>query len=315
MKSAFVGALRLAVGLGALWFLLSRIEGDAAWSTFLAADARWLGAALLAQVGSKMCWVLRWDRLLAAARQRRSPLELLRLILLGLFFNNFLPTSVGGDVVRGVELARGGVPKALAATTVVADRLVGLVALALLAVLGGAAGYWLMPGQGPWVASVAFALFVATAITVVTRPQLLDRLGRISGSGPIVTKGKKVVESMSFVSGQRSAVLTALTFSLGLAACSALYHWSVARAVGIDVPVMSWFVIVPAVMLFAALPISLNGLGVRELGFVGFLGTQGVPDERATVFALLAFVGTLGFAVAGGVLFLAGDRSKVGGEA
>jgi hypothetical protein len=74
------------------------------------------------------------------------------------------------------------------------------------------------------------------------------------------------------------------------------------------VPVLAWFVIVPAVMLFAALPVTLNGLGVRELGFVGFLGAQGVPDARATVFALLAFVGTLGFAVAGGVLFLLGDR-------
>ena len=97
--------------------------------------------------------------------------------------------------------------------------------------------------------------------------------------------------------------------SLALAVCSALYHWSVGRAVGIEVPLAAWFVIVPTVMLFAALPITLNGLGVRELGFVGLLGAQGIESSTATVFALLAFVGTLGFAFAGGILFLTGRRT------
>jgi len=113
--------------------------------------------------------------------------------------------------------------------------------------------------------------------------------------------------------------LQALAFSLGLSVCSALYHWSIARALGIPVPLAAYFVIVPAVMLFAALPITMNGLGVRELGFVGLLGAQGVPTDTATVFALLAFVGTLGFAVAGGVVFLWGGgpsaRSVEGGAA
>jgi uncharacterized membrane protein YbhN (UPF0104 family) len=108
-----------------------------------------------------------------------------------------------------------------------------------------------------------------------------------------------------------------LALSLGLAACSAVYHWSIGRALGIPLGVAAYFVIVPAVMLFAALPITMNGLGIRELGFVGLLGAQGVPSDSATVFALLAFVGTLGFAVAGGIIFLAGGGSptrRVEGE-
>ena len=82
----------------------------------------------------------------------------------------------------------------------------------------------------------------------------------------------------------------------------------------LDLPLLAFLVIVPTVMLFAAMPITLNGLGVRELGFVGLLGAQGIPEDRATLFALLAFVGTLGFAVAGGMVFLLGDRPRTGGE-
>ncbi|MEZ5065344.1 MAG: lysylphosphatidylglycerol synthase transmembrane domain-containing protein [bacterium] len=308
MNGRVVAALRWSLGVAALAFLLWRVDLGSALATVREADPRWLAAALVAQLGAKTCWVLRWRRLLAATGHPRGAGSLLRLILLGLFFNNFLPTSVGGDVVRGIGLARDGVPKALAAASVVADRLVGVVALALLAAGGGLVGARLWPDGGPWTASAVVAAVVGTGIVVATRPEVLGRLGAIGPSGPLVAKGRRLVEKISFLSGQAAALAVALGFSVALAACSAIYHWTVARAVGIDLPAVSWFVIVPAVMLFAALPITVNGLGVRELGFVGFLSAQGVDGERATVFALLAFVGTLGFAVAGGLLFLRGDR-------
>ncbi|MCA9753741.1 MAG: flippase-like domain-containing protein, partial [Gemmatimonadetes bacterium] len=132
MNGRVVAALRWSLGVAALAFLLWRVDLGSALATVREADPRWLAAALAAQLAAKTCWVLRWRRLLAATGHPRGAGSLLRLILLGLFFNNFLPTSVGGDVARGVGLARDGVPKALAAASVVADRLVGVVALALL---------------------------------------------------------------------------------------------------------------------------------------------------------------------------------------
>jgi hypothetical protein len=70
-------------------------------------------------------------------------------------------------------------------------------------------------------------------------------------------------------------------------------------------------VIVPTVMLFASLPITLNGLGIREIGFVAFLGAQGAPPSVSAVFAFLVFALPLLFALAGGALFLAGGRPAV----
>jgi uncharacterized membrane protein YbhN (UPF0104 family) len=320
MSGRVATGLRLAVGLGALAFLLVRVDLETAGRTIARADPAWLGIALLAQLAAKFCWIRRWGVLLEQAGHPRRALELLRLVLLGLFFNNFLPTSVGGDVARGLALAGRGVPKALAAATVVADRLIGLFSLGIMAILGGVLGLAFWPGEGPWLVAGLFALGLVAAIPVLTRPRVLDGLARsrlLSPAGHLTRRVRRLLDRVSFLSGHGPAVARAVALSLGLSACSAVYHWSVGRALGVQVPLAAWFVIVPTVMLFAALPITLNGLGVRELGFVGLLGAQGVPAPAATVFALLAFVGTLGFAVAGGILFLTGGRNagRLEGEA
>jgi uncharacterized protein (TIRG00374 family) len=311
MKGFWGTWLRLGVGLGALAFLIARVDMGRAAETLRTADPAWIGLALAVQGLSKTCWVRRWGTLLGVTGTHPGAATLLRLILVGLFFNNFLPSSIGGDVVRGIGLARTGVPRAAAAATVLADRLIGLFTLGIMAALGGLLGAIFWPADGPWVAAAVFALGVVAAIPLVTRPEVLDRIARsrlIPLFGRVAGRIRKLIDRISFLSGRRRAVTRAVALSLGLSACSAVYHWSVGRAIGLPVPLAAFFVIVPTVMLFAALPITLNGLGVRELGFVGLLGAQGVPPSTAAVFAFLAFAGTFGFAIAGGILFLVGGR-------
>jgi uncharacterized membrane protein YbhN (UPF0104 family) len=313
MRSGVWAGLRFAVGMAALGVLVARMDPERAWSVVANSDPGWLVAALAAQLAGKAFWVLRWGTLLASTGHRRGAGELLRWILVGLFFNNFLPTSVGGDVARGLGIARGGVPRATAAASVVGDRLIGLFALGLLAVAGGGLGAVFWPDQGPWAAASVFALAVVALLVALTRPAVLDRLGRsavVPDRWGLRGKLQRVLLGVSLLGGRRRAMGQAVALSVGLAACAATYHWAVGRAVGIPVGLAAYCVIVPAVMLFAALPITMNGLGIRELGFVGLLTAQGVSVESAAVFALLAFLGTLGFAMAGGVIFLAGGGSS-----
>ncbi|MGQ0721226.1 MAG: lysylphosphatidylglycerol synthase transmembrane domain-containing protein [Candidatus Eiseniibacteriota bacterium] len=303
-------ALRLAVGLSALAYLLGRVDFGLARETLATVSGAWLAAAFAAQLGAKVFWLLRWDTLLRAAGHRRGWGHLLRLVLVGLFFNNFLPTSVGGDVARGIGLARGGVPRATAAASVVLDRLVGVLALAVMAAAGGTVGAVLWPGEGPWAAAVVFAFGAAALLVVLTRPRVMAWAA--SGRAvPVALRGKlaRMADAVTLVSGRGRVVLVALAYSLGLSACSALFHWSLARAVAIPIPLLAFFVIVPTVMMFASLPITLNGLGLREVGFVTFLARLGAPTSAAAVFAFLAFALPLVFALAGGLLFVAGERA------
>lgn len=306
-------AARLLIGIGAIVWLISSIDGNEAWSTLRRASAGWLVVAMAAQIGSKGCWLYRWKELLDSVGQARSTAELARLVLLGLFFNNFLPSSVGGDVARGIGLASLGVPRATAAASVLADRVVGLFSMALLAVLGGIVGLILQPAQGPWLAATILALVLAAGLAVFCRPGVIAALSRIPAFNAERGLGRKVgrlLESARFLAGKDEAMRKALVLSLGLSVFSTIYHWAIGQSIGIGVPFAAYCVLVPAVMLFSSLPITLNGLGIREVGFVGLLAAQGVPRADATVFALLAFLGTQGFAIAGGVLFLAQERER-----
>ncbi|NNE44458.1 MAG: hypothetical protein HKN12_09630, partial [Gemmatimonadetes bacterium] len=155
------------------------------------------------------------------------------------------------------------------------------------------------------------ALAAGLLIIFLTRPQVLSRASGLPGLPTAVRERlRRILDAMAAVSGARRVSAQALLLSLGLSASSAFFHWSVARALAIDVPLLVFFVIVPTVMLAASLPITLNGLGIRELGFVAFLGIQGVPASSAAVFAFLVFALPLVFALAGGVLFLAGGRNR-----
>jgi len=310
MNRTVASVLRLAVGLALLVFLVVRIDLRQAWITLSGTHPAWLAGAVVAQLGSKTCWLFRWRALLGATDCRVPTWQLGRLILVGLFFNNFLPSSVGGDVMRAVGLTGHGASRATAAASVLGDRVVGILALAILAVVGGVLGAAFWPGQGPWATAAAFAGLVVALVAALGRPQVFRALAGVRGLPEAVSrKVRRVLDSLSLVAERRGILLVAITFSLGLAACSAVFHWSVGRAVEIHVPLVSYFVIIPTVMLFAALPITFNGLGVRELGLVGFLGAQGVPADEAAVFAALAFVVPLMFAVAGGVVFLARGRT------
>lgn len=304
-------ALRLVVGVALLAWLLFRIDAREAWRTLVDADPFWLGTAFAIQVGSKSFGVLRWRALLAGVGHDVPRRVLLRLVLVGLFFNQLLPSSVGGDVARGMGLAARDVPRAAAAASVVGDRIVGVLALAVLALLGGVYGAWRYPDDGPWAVSIGFALLVAAILAILGRPGVLRRVSRFrripAGVSRRVTR---LMDSLVLLAGRRDRVRMATALSLGLATCAALFHWAVGHALAIDLPLVAYFVVVPSVMLLAAVPITLNGLGIREVGWVAFLGAQGVSRSAAAAFAVLALAVPMVFALAGGILVLIGDRRK-----
>ncbi|MDP6528800.1 MAG: lysylphosphatidylglycerol synthase transmembrane domain-containing protein, partial [Gemmatimonadota bacterium] len=248
-------------------------------------------------------WAIRWRILLGAVGMTRGLLEVFRLILVALFFNMFLPGSVGGDVVRGIGVSDAGRSRAAVIASVVGDRMVGTFALGLVALAGSLAGMLLLPGAAPWALSTTVAGCVLFGLAVVTRPALLRRLlRRLRGEG-LRARLHRVVEASSFLAEHRPAVTRALVSSLGLAGFAVVFHWAVARSLGVDLPLSIFFVLVPAVELAAAVPITPNGLGIREMGYVVLLERAGVDPTVGAVFAGVSFALKALLALVGGGLF------------
>lgn len=107
-KRAVLGLVRVVVGVGLLVLLISRMDTSEVFSSLSNLSLGLLTLAIAAQLVAKIFWTFRWQAILATCGERRSFRDLLALVFIGLFFNLFLPTGMGGDFFRGYYSARPG---------------------------------------------------------------------------------------------------------------------------------------------------------------------------------------------------------------
>src|SRR5262245_34381230 len=125
-------AAKLAVSVVLLAFLFSRIDVGSLWASARRASVPWLAAAVGIYLINVLISVWRW-RLLLDAQEIELPWRmLLGSFLVAAFFNNFLPSNIGGDVVRIADTAKAAGSKTLATTVVLTDRVIGLIGLVLV---------------------------------------------------------------------------------------------------------------------------------------------------------------------------------------
>ncbi len=149
--------LRIGISLLLLALVLRQGGWQQTWQSLRQAQLSYLGVALVLALISIVVRAYRWQILLNALGMRISLLRLTALYFIGTFFNNFLPTGVGGDVVRVYELAQESKRPAAAVGTGLVDRAAGLLVLFLIALLALPFSY---PLVSPQVAVAIVLLFV-----------------------------------------------------------------------------------------------------------------------------------------------------------
>lgn len=309
--------LRTVVGIALLGWLLSALDPSEVARSLRAADWRWVAGGLAAQLVAKFVWAARWRRILLAGGVRRGFWDLLALVHMGLFFNSFLPTSVGGDLVRGYY-ASGSGGKTASYAALLVERGIGFVAM--LAV-GGVAAFLALfeeapPFPPPILVGVALVAGLAVALGL-----LIPRVGWVDWiSGRLASRGGRLARlapplsesSRLFRTGASSPAIVG--WSIALQFVAVLFHVACARAVGIEVPLLDFFLIVPASVVASMIPISLNGLGIREGVLVALTTVRGAGGADAGGFALLALLLSTLFAGIGGILYALGMLGRIGGR-
>jgi uncharacterized protein (TIRG00374 family) len=320
--------LRLVFSAGLLAVLAGRTNWHQVGTTF--AHLHW-GLWLLAVAGYVVCQVvssLRWQ---ALARPLGFDLPLGRFVsfyFIGMFFNLVLPTSVGGDVVRAWYLSGGPGRRLDAFLSVFVERLSGLLVLLAIACLAAAVCPLSLPAWVPW------SVWGLTAAGLVAVPVLvgLARLpcpaGRLSGLHARLVRfaGQLAAAGRLYLAHPRLLVGTTLLSGV-VQAGNVVLVWLIGRAIGAPVPASYYWILVPLVALLTLLPISLNGMGIREGAMVLLLAPLGVGSGTAVSLAFLWFaactlvsLGGVGFYLYGGngtirVLRSGGpDHGPVGGD-
>ena len=310
-KPIAIFLLKLLVSVGLLAYFLSRIHIERFIHTFATADYSWILLAMAVYLFTQGFSAVRWT-VLARPLGIQTPFkDLVRYYLIGMFFNLFAPGTVGGDVSRVYYLVRdqdahahGRPVTTMPATmSVLMDRAIGMVVLVWL----GAAGLLLFPEFAVPHTVRVVTLSIASGFVIAVLLLPLLRLFLPLDGHPIVVKLRLALRSYRL---EWRALALALLLSLVVHLIQAWMHLLMGRALGLDIPFSFCLIVYPLVGTFSAIPVSLNGLGLREGGYVYLLAVRGIGTEKAVAFGLLLFLIVALDSLIGGLLFLLQKSAK-----
>ncbi len=301
--------LKIAVTVLLMAFLLRRISLAELESLVRGMDRVLLASAIAIFFLSNVAGWLQWHVLLRAGGVTLSRRESFRFYFVGLFFNNFLPANIGGDVVKVLDVTRlGADPYRVIAVTLL-DRLLGVFSLCLLAAIADL----MLIGETRAHYLAYLLIFIACMIPAIGfyffRP-----LGNLLRRGVVKLhlfginrRASSILNHLSPFKGQRQLVAQLVGFSMVIQALRVVTHVLVGMALGIHVDAIvlcQFFVFIPLLSLAMIPPITINGLGIREgLGIVLF-AAAGIGRTDAFAMEFLTFVISVAVSLVGFAFFL-----------
>lgn len=296
--------LRIFIAVGTLAWVFRNQEWTALRQAFLDLNPAVFLLCLLIFAGTQAVLATRWWWLLTALSIRLRLGAAIRLHFLGLFYNNIMPSSIGGDLIRAWYAAKHTDKRIEAALSVFIDRGIGLFGLVLMAgvsllflmrddAFGALAGAE-STARDSVPRSVAIALYALTALIAIlslllvvgrTRAALIGLAARALSQ--IRRLLRKAWEAVRLCCKSPVTILGTLVLTLLLQTCTILAFWMLGRDLQIAASIKYYFMIFPGMWVVGALPISIAGFGILEGGItILFVRLAGATPEQAACLAL-----------------------------
>lgn len=311
MKKILLPIIQVLVTIGLLWWIFRNPEQNRQMLGALqTADLWWFVPGIAAIGVALLLQTQRWVILLKVQDITVSRWRALRIMLAGMFFNLFLFGATGGDVIKMFFIMREAPDKkAGALLSVFIDRVVGVLALAMVSVaviLPRFGALWSHEKTRAGVLTVA--LILGGSLAFIALAWIVDRLNLTSKLPHWLPMHAKITEAAAAFSqygkaGKAVGVALALSIPAHLLIFSTFYFG--ARAFNSDLGLLGIYCVMPIVSTVTALPISLGGAGLREGLFQEILGSMyGTPKAIATVISLSGFLMAVFWSLVGGIVYL-----------
>lgn len=259
---------------------------------------------------------LRWHVLLKGYGFPIKRRRLYGFYLIGMFFNNFLPTSIGGDVVRIYKIVEDTSDRTAAFASVIIERMMGIAATLLLAIVSLFFLSQSFHNNRLLLVSVVLFLAIAIFFAIVIRKRPFHSLLRLFDKFTFFHIGEKInklFEAIHYFSRQRRILVYVFCFSLLSQTSVVLMNYCLAKAFSLQIEMIYLFMVVPVTFALTMLP-SINGIGIRDLGYVSLLGQIGVSNAGAISLSFMNVVIPMFVSVFGAVLFVTQKRKSKMGE-
>ncbi len=299
--------IKLAISGLLVWLLVRNRDLGELLREILAVEPLALAVATACLFVMLLPQALRWSIVLRAMSHPTGWRTTLPITMVGLFFSQTLPSSIGGDGMRMWELRRSGLPLSAAISSVIVDRAAGLLGICVLVTATMPVLFNLIPD--PAVKS-GVALLVITGYSGTVVALLFDAL-------PERLRRLPVLRQFSSLSASLRAVMLSPSPAIGAVGISVIYQlglvaviFTLARGIHVPVSPAACLVLVPIANLSALLPISIAGWGVREGAFVVGFGLIGIPSTDAIALSVLSGLLSMLVGLSGGVVWLVRHQTR-----
>ena len=286
--------LRILFSVALLAFLATKIDWNELRETVTQADPGYLVATVAVLVIMKYYTSYRWLVLLRCGPAGANYLDLVKITFVSSFFSMFLPGG-SNDMMRVIGQSRNSNDLAFSFSSVLLDRVLGVMALAATSLLGLALTKTQLDPTIPiWACSmIAIVIISYFASLNQTLRTLLERILGVKWLRKSKDKFIKLMNSLHAMQSRKDVMLWAVLLSFGLQFLRVIVIYFAALSLGIDLPFSIFVAFGPLIYFVQFLPISVGGFGTREATFIYLFGTVGVDRETAFTLSLLLYFTTL----------------------
>ena len=307
MRKKVLGlVIRIVVSAGIIAYIFTR--PDTSFSVIVATirnmNISWFIGALLVYPIAILLSSCRWQMLMKAQNIEVSYLRSLGLNYLGCFFNNFMLSLTGGDVVKAYYATKLTEAKKTEVVTIVfVDRLLGIGGLTVMGIVSSlfVLGNAKMHLAVIVIMCVVF-LFLIIGILAFNKT-LVKKLGKRVSHFKLMEVLKKIYDAVYFYKSRKKVLVAALMLSVVIWTCLISINLLLARGLDVKLSPGHFFVFIPAINIISSIPITLAGWGLREEMYQQFFETVGIQGKVAVSLSISYAATMILWSLVGGVLY------------
>lgn len=319
MKNKVITALKIVFSLALItWLLATRVDISKVLREFADIAPLWLLAAASLHLTGLLISSLRWQVLLRAQGITQPVSRLFSYYIVGHFFNMFLPTRVGGDLMRIYDTSRDHGSAVQPTAVILVERISGMLTMLLMAsivlLLNIDIGFdYLAVVPGIRIGIIAFfAILICSPFFLHPKLEglVINLLKLFKIPGKLIAKVKEIYSAFRIYARHPGALATALFWGTLLQFNYILHYWLLGKALGFDVTIAFFLVIIPIRTVTLMIPFFINGIGLREFFDVTAFSFLGIGEHSAVAFSELAWLVQIVLAIFGGIYYALRQRKS-----
>ncbi len=309
--SKYSALLKTMFSLILLAIIIYQIDLSKTVNLILNAEILWLMISLFLVIGAVIVSAYKWQFVFKAQEIKTSFWKLTNLYFVGLFFNNFLPTSIGGDIVRAVDSARYTKKTTESVASIIVERLLASSALGLLALLALVLDFQHV--KEFYMLIILFSLGCLLFLLIGFNKKILNKISKSFTSNDLLKNKLKITEvgeSINKALLKKREIIKVVGLSIIFQFIIVLINFTIAKALNLSISFAFLLVFVPVINALTLIPISFNGLGVREWSYVYLFSQIGIKEASSLSISLYFYVIITVASLIGGIIFTFRWNSK-----